>query len=73
MEGVIVYSLDVDRWAFLGDNEVHFYLKCGQCFEIRMFDRYRSCRLEYNENWYVVFEGISFILLHPFIYQVRCD
>lgn len=73
IKGVIVYSSEVDRWMFMGENELCFNLRCGELLEIKMFSRYRSCRLEYDGDWYVIFKGISFILLHSFIYNVRCD
>ncbi len=71
-KGKLVYSYQLECWYFLGDNEdISYPLNCGDCLWIKVFNRYRPGRIELDDDWYVIFDDASFVLLHPFPYDVR--
>ena len=72
-KGKLIYSHQFNSWYFLNDKEdVSFPLGCGECLWIKVFNRYRPCRIELDDDWYVIFDNVSFALLQPFIYDVKC-
>ncbi len=71
-KGKLVYSKQFNCWYFLGLNEISYPLGCGQVLSIKVFNRYRDCRLELDDDWYVIFDNACFVLMQPYIYDVKC-
>ena len=70
-KGIIVFNPEIERWMFAGINEVFIGLHCGEHLEIKIFGRYRPCRLEYGEDWYVIFKDGAFELMRSQTYTVN--
>lgn len=69
--GFLAYCPTNDRWMFRARNGSSFGLHCGDVVEIKVFQQYRSARLELAEDWYVIFSDVSFILKHTSFYEAR--
>lgn len=66
----VAYDSDWDRWAVHMDGQT-YDLHCGECFRIRIGGYGMICRMEYDQDWYVIMDGASFILRQKNRYQVQ--
>ncbi|SHK10617.1 hypothetical protein SAMN02745227_01523 [Anaerobranca californiensis DSM 14826] len=70
MMGKLVYSKEKECWYFKG-KENHFPISCGEHLQIKIFNKYRPCRVELAHDWYVILDNISFVLFKSFSYDVK--
>lgn len=53
--GVLIFDNESDRYDILFDtNERYGGLHCGECLEVFVNNEWKSTRIEYGENWYLV-------------------
>ena len=66
----MVYNGEDDRWEVLMP-EVAYAMHCGVCFEMDLGDHQsRICRMEMDQDWYVVLGSTSFRLREKQTYRV---
>jgi hypothetical protein len=66
----MTYNEELERW------EVHMDgwfddLRCGECLRIQIGGKGIPCRLELDQDWYVIMEEARFNLRKKDLYQVE--
>lgn len=70
--GILYFCNHTNNWIFQDINANAYALHCGDGLEIKVAGRYRPCRLELAEDWYVIFRDASFVLQQGVEYSARC-
>ncbi|GAW94277.1 DUF5348 domain-containing protein [Calderihabitans maritimus] len=58
-QGILYFRDESSNWIFEDTHGNAYALHCGEGLEIKISGRYRPCRLELAEDWYVVFPEAS--------------
>lgn len=66
----ITYDVGEDRWMVKLDGR-KYGLHCGEVFSISIGQHYIPCRLEMDDDWYILLPGARFDLRHKETYKVE--